>query len=150
MVISSTGTAYIGPFGFDIDALTQSKGWKWVQSHVLDPEMLAPIIKVSPSGHASIAAHGLAFPNGPVLIDDEKTYLVAETFAHRISAFDVAPDGTLGNKRVWAETGKGISPDGVCWDEKRGGLWVGNGAGNDVSLLCSLARQLSTDAQLWG
>ena len=85
----------------------------------------------------------MAFPNGPVLVDDEKTYLVAETFGKRISVFDVGEDGNLRNRRLWANTGD-VLPDGMCWDERVRGLWVGNGGGKNVSShLLDIMRVLS-------
>lgn len=79
----------------------------------------------------------MAFPNGPWVLPGGKTYLVGETFGHRISAFDIASDGSLSNRRVWAPTGPKVFPDGVCWDEQRNALWVGNGGGKNVRNLKS-------------
>ena len=68
------------------------------------------------------AADDLAFPNGTVITPDGKTLIVAETFAHRLTAFDVAADGALSNRRVFAEIER-CFPDGICLDAE-GAVWV--------------------------
>ncbi len=69
-----------------------------------------------------MAADDVFFPNGCVVTPDNRTFLVAETFARRIAKFDIADDGTLINRMVFAELE--YPPDGLCLDD-RGGLWVG-------------------------
>ena len=64
------------------------------------------------------------FPNGTVITEDQKTLIVGETFAFRFSAFDVAYDGTLSNRRCWASTGLAL-PDGNCIDTE-GQVWFAN------------------------
>jgi sugar lactone lactonase YvrE len=61
------------------------------------------------------------FPNGIAVTADNSTLIVAESYAHRLTAFDIAPDGTLGNRRVWAEL-PGDFPDGICLDAE-GAVW---------------------------
>ena len=68
-------------------------------------------------------ASGLIFPNGTALSADGKTLIVAESFAMRLTAYDVAADGTLSGRRVWAET-PGYTPDGICLDAE-GAVWAG-------------------------
>lgn len=70
----------------------------------------------------SVVATGLAFPNGLAITADERTLTVSETFAERLTAFDVAADGTLSNRRVWAPL-PGRFPDGLCLDAE-GAAWV--------------------------
>ena len=65
-------------------------------------------------------ANELAFPNGMVITPDNKTLVVAESFAARLTAFDIADDGTLSNRRVWAD---GVGPDGICLDAD-GCIWA--------------------------
>src|SRR5205814_2117107 len=67
-------------------------------------------------------AEELAFPNGSVITADESTLLVGESMASRISAFDIAPDGSLGKRRVWAQL-KGATVDGICLDAE-GAIWA--------------------------
>jgi sugar lactone lactonase YvrE len=66
-------------------------------------------------------AGDLAFPNGMVITPDNATLIVSESFAGRLTAFDIAADGSLSNRRVWAE---GLAPDGICLDAE-GAVWVG-------------------------
>ena len=65
-------------------------------------------------------ANELAFPNGMVITPDNRTLVVAESFAARLTAFDIADDGTLSNRRVWAD---GVAPDGICLDAD-GCIWA--------------------------
>jgi sugar lactone lactonase YvrE len=108
MVVDSNGRAYIGNFGFDLGAFQEV--------------VPAEIIMVCQDGDAAVVAGDLLFPNGMVITPDGKTLIVAETFGQRLTAFDILPDGMLGNRRVWAEM-KGYYPDGICLDEE-GGIWV--------------------------
>jgi sugar lactone lactonase YvrE len=66
-------------------------------------------------------ADGIAFPNGMVVTPDNSTLIVAESFAARLTAFDIADDGGLSNRRVWAD---GVGPDGICMDAE-GAIWTG-------------------------
>ena len=72
-------------------------------------------------------ADGLAFPNGMAITADGSTLIVAESYAEQLTAYDIADDGTLTGRRVWATT-PGDHPDGICLDAD-GALWyadVGN------------------------
>ena len=116
MLVDAAGRAYVGNFGFDNEA-----------PH---PDARAPVAAsltcVSPDGQVTEAAAGLMFPNGMVLTPDGATLIVAETYAARLTAFDVAPDGTLSARRTWADlSGAGIYPDGICLDAG-GAVWVAN------------------------
>ena len=62
---------------------------------------------------------------------DNKTLIVADSYAFRLVAFDIEDDGSLINYRIWAELGKGVIPDGICLDAEEA-VWVTNSAGNDV------------------
>ena len=66
-------------------------------------------------------ASGLAFPNGMVITPDGTTLILAETYAHRLTAFGIAADGSLSGQRVWAEM-PGAFPDGICLDTD-GAVW---------------------------
>jgi sugar lactone lactonase YvrE len=107
MVVGPTGRAYVGNFGFDMYA-----GEK--------PQPTC-VIAVEPDGRAHVAADDLGFPNGSVITPDGSTLLVGESMASRISAFDIAPDGSLSNHRVWA-TIEGATVDGMCLDAE-GAIW---------------------------
>lgn len=108
MVVDGDGRAYVGNFGFN--------------SHGGEEQRDANLIRVDPDGSVHLAASGLAFPNGSVVTPDGKTLIVGETRAQRLSAWDKATDGTLSNRRVWADLG-GNFPDGICLDSE-GAIWV--------------------------
>jgi sugar lactone lactonase YvrE len=76
---------------------------------------------VTPGGKVTKVAEDIAFPNGMVITQDNKTLLVAESWAKRLTAFDIAEDGSLANRRVWADLGDG-APDGLCIDAD-GAVW---------------------------
>ena len=82
------------------------------------------IALVRPDGEVREVATEIAFPNGMVVTPDNKTLLVAEAFAARLTAFDIAEDGGLSNRRVWAD---GVGPDGICLDAE-GCIWASSGA----------------------
>ena len=108
MVVDGEGRAYIGNFGFN--------------SHAGEEFRPADLIRVDPDGGAAIAATGLAFPNGTVITPDGGTLIVGETRGNCLTAWDRAPDGSLHDRRVWADLG-GNFPDGICLDAE-GAVWV--------------------------
>jgi sugar lactone lactonase YvrE len=85
------------------------------------------IALVTPDGSARQVADGIAFPNGMVVTPDNSTLIVAESFARRLTAFDIADDGGLSNRRVWAD---GVGPDGICMDAE-GAIWTDVGEFGD-------------------
>jgi sugar lactone lactonase YvrE len=82
------------------------------------------IALVSPEGGARQVAEGFAFPNGMAVTPDSSTLILAESLGKRLSAFDIASDGSLSNRRVWADLGDGV-PDGICIDAE-GAVWYGD------------------------
>ncbi len=132
MLVDGRGRAYVGNFGWD-DAAAPL-----IRSTVL--------LRVDADGTSSVAASDLVFPNGMVITPDGRTLIVSETFAGRITAFDVAEDGSLSNRRVWADfagssawetiseaVGSGaLLPDGLALDAE-GALWVGHAAGHGAT-----------------
>jgi sugar lactone lactonase YvrE len=79
------------------------------------------IALVTPDGSIRQVADGIAFPNGIVVTEDNSTLIVAESFTSRLTAFHIGPDGSLSNRRVWAELGEG--GDGICIDAE-GAVWT--------------------------
>jgi sugar lactone lactonase YvrE len=79
---------------------------------------------VTPDGEVRVVATELATPNGLAITPDGCTLLVSETFAGRVLAFPIEADGSLGDRRVFAELGEGRHPDGLCMDAA-GAVWVG-------------------------
>jgi sugar lactone lactonase YvrE len=101
LVVDDRGNAYLNGGGFDLMA----------------GEEFAPgiVAMISPDGSARQVADGLSFPNGMLIMPDAQTLIVAESYANRLTAFEIAADGSLSNRRVWAELGDGV-PDGICAD----------------------------------
>ncbi len=74
---------------------------------------------VTPDGTVREVADDIAFPNGMVVTND--TLIVADSYRHTLTAFDIHPNGTLTNRRIWADLGTG-TPDGICADAE-GAVW---------------------------
>jgi sugar lactone lactonase YvrE len=108
MVVEGRGRAYVGNFGFDLNAGERPR--------------TTSLALVHPDGRAELAATDLSFPNGSVVTPDGRTLIVAESFASRLTAFDVAADGRLSGRRVFAAL-EGAVPDGICLDAD-GAVWV--------------------------
>lgn len=85
---------------------------------------------VDPSGEVREVAGDIQFPNGMVVTPDNRTLVIAESFAGRLTAFDIAPDGGLHRRRVWAD---GIGPDGICLDAD-GAIWTSPGMGTPACI----------------
>lgn len=107
MVVASDGSAYVGNFGFDLDTGESPRA--------------ASLARVAPDGAVAVVAEGLEFPNGAVVTPDGRTLVVGESMARRATAFTVDDDGSLRNRRVWAELGE-IMPDG-CTLDAEGAIW---------------------------
>ena len=116
MVVDHVGRAYVGNFGFDI--------------HNGAEQSAAELICVEVDGSARCVDDDLIFPNGAVITPDNKTLIVAETFASRLTAFDILDSGDLTNKRIWAQLPKGAVPDGICLDAG-GGIWSASPTSNN-------------------
>jgi len=118
MVVATDGTAYVGNFGFRIFPTRE------------EPKPAA-IAKITSSGAASVAAAGLWFPNGMVISGDGHTLVVAESAARRLSAFDIAEDGSLINQRLWGQMAPDQLPDGLCLDAD-GAIWIASPPSKEV------------------
>lgn len=81
------------------------------------------LVHIDAAGEARLVAKDLAFPNGMVVTPDNSTLIVGESFASRLTAFDIGDDGSLSNRRVWAEP---IGPDGITIDAE-GAIWASTG-----------------------
>ena len=119
MVVAADGRAYAGNFGFDLEAVARGEGSMCNTS----------LVRVDPDGTSHEAAPDLAFPNGTVIFPDGRTLVVAESMGGRLTAFDVAEDGSLSGRRVWAAL-EGCAPDGICLDAE-GCIWVANAVGTE-------------------
>jgi sugar lactone lactonase YvrE len=85
------------------------------------PSAPAALALVTPEGRVAAVADGLAFPNGMAISADGSTLIVAESYGERLTAFAIAVDGTLTDRREWAAT-PGDHPDGICLDAT-GAVW---------------------------
>ena len=108
MVVDESGRAYVGEVGFDI--------------HGGAPFKPAALVLVQADGQARVVDADLACPNGAVITPDGRTLIVAESVGDRLTAFNIAADGSLAGKRVWAAI-EGLGPDGICLDAE-GAVWV--------------------------
>ncbi len=109
IVVDGRGNAYLNNIGFDFPA------------GEVAPGILA---LVTPDGSARQVADGVAFPNGMVVTPDNSTLILAESYGNRLTAFDIAADGSLSNRRVWADLDGGF-PDGICLDAENA-IWYGD------------------------
>lgn len=142
MVVDAAGRAYVGNFGFALDDALKSRGVEGV----LADHPTASLARVDPDGSLHVAATGLHFPNGMVITPDGRTLIVAETLALRLTAFDIGADGSLSNRRVWADVGM-RAPDGICLDAD-GNVWIANAIAPECVLVApggSIVSTVSTD-----
>ena len=105
IVVDGRGNAYINNIGFDFPGGAFAPGI---------------VALVTPDGAVRQVADGVAFPNGMVVTPDNSTLLVAESYGKCLTAFSIAPDGSLSNRRVWAAVDG--HPDGICLDAE-GAVW---------------------------
>jgi sugar lactone lactonase YvrE len=132
MTVDGRGSVYVNTINFDFgdfnDVLASGKA----------PGKIA---LVTPDGEVHEVAREIAFPNGMVVTPDNKSLIVAESFAARLTAFDIAEDGTLANRRVWAD---GVGPDGICLDAD-GCIWASSGSmTNDIARIREGGQVLET------
>ena len=120
MVVSAAGHAYVSAFGFDVD--------------IGEEPRKTAVLHVSPDRKVSVAADDFFFPNGMVITPDDKTLIVGESFGGCYTAFSIAADGSLSDRRLWAALGPmpilgeplmsqiKVTPDGCCLDAD-GAIW---------------------------
>ena len=109
LTVDGRGNAYVNSLNFDFADFGE------VLANGAAPGKIA---LVTTDGTAREVADGLAFPNGMAVTADNATLIVAESFAARLTAFDIAADGSLSNRRVWAD----LTGDGICIDAE-GAVW---------------------------
>jgi sugar lactone lactonase YvrE len=100
IVVDGRGNVYVNGGGFDLPGQEGASGI---------------IALVGQDGSVRQVADGLAFPNGMAVTPDNSTLIIAESHGRRLTGFDVAADGSLSNRRIWADLGDGV-PDGICID----------------------------------
>ncbi len=128
MVVDADGRAYAGEFGFDLAGYADPKP--------------ANLLRIDPDGTASVAAQDMLFPNGSVITPDGRTLIVGETAGARYTAFAIEPDGSLTDRRVWAQVARTpefttfeqtlselrFGPDGCALDAE-GHIWSADEVG---------------------
>jgi sugar lactone lactonase YvrE len=121
ITVDGRGNAYVDSLNFDFADFTE------VLASGRAPGKIA---LVTPDGRAREVADGLAFPNGMAVTPDDGTLIVAESFAARLTAFDIAADGSLSNRRLWAD----VTGDGICVDAE-GAVWCSAVGANGDSVV---------------
>lgn len=117
-IVDAQGRLYVGDIGYNfVDPKAK-------------PVETCVLVLVGQDGRASVVADKLFFPNGMVISPDGRTLIVGETLGHRLTAFDIQADGSLGNRRVWAQLPPSVGPDGICLDAD-GAVWCANPEGTD-------------------
>jgi sugar lactone lactonase YvrE len=106
IVVDGRGNVYLNNQGFDFPGGEFAPG---------------TVALLKPDGAARLVAGGIAFPNGMAVTPDNSTLIVAESYGQKLTAFQIAADGSLSPPRVWAYLGDGV-PDGICLDAQ-GAIW---------------------------
>lgn len=106
------------------EIVVDSHGNTYLNGGPLTTEGSGVIALVTPNGAARLVADNIAFPNGMAVTPDNSTLIIAESYGNRLTAFDIEEDGSLSNRRIWADLGKGV-PDGICLD-RAGAIWYGD------------------------
>jgi sugar lactone lactonase YvrE len=106
IVVDGRGAAYVNTIGFDFPGGSFAPGM---------------VALVTPDGAVRQVADGVAFPNGMAVTPDNSTLILAESYGHRLTAFEIDADGALSRRRLWADL-KGGVPDGLCIDAE-GAVW---------------------------
>src|SRR5438034_5706193 len=114
IVVDARGNAYVNGADFDFVAGA--------------PPKPGYIKLVAPDGELRQVADDIQFPNGMVITPDNRTLIISESFARRLTAFDIDAGGGLSNRRVFAD---GLGPDGICLDAE-GAVWVSSGENSVV------------------
>ena len=110
ITVDGRGSIYVNSINFDFADFNEV---------ISGGQATGKIALVTPDGQAREVADGLAFPNGMVVTADNTTLIVAESFARRLTAFDIGNDGSLSNRRTWAD----VTGDGICLDAE-GAVWT--------------------------
>lgn len=127
IAVDSRGNAFVNNIGYDFPGGAPAPGL---------------IAVVTPDGKARRVADGLLFPNGMAVTPDDRTLIVAESHGARLTAFDIAPDGALSRRRVWADL-PGDAPDGIALDAT-GAVWYASVPGRHCRLVREGGEVLAT------
>jgi sugar lactone lactonase YvrE len=121
-ITDAAGRSYVGDIGYNF----------WNPD--APPAETCVIARVDSDGSVTRVAGDLRFPNGLVITPDSKTLIIAETNGFCLTAFDIGTDGSLSNRRVYAQLPEGVQPDGICLDAE-GAVWVANPGEQGPSVL---------------
>jgi sugar lactone lactonase YvrE len=110
-IVDCHGGMYVADVGFDF------------LDPFVDPVPNGVIVHIRADGDSSVVAGNLFSPNGMIITPDNSTLIVAETLGHRLTAFQIGNDGSLRNRRVWAQFQDEVKPDGICLD-REGAIWA--------------------------
>ena len=139
LLVDEDGQAFLGSFGYDI--------------YADDPLIPAAVYRIAPDGSVSLAADGFDFPNGTVILPGTRTLVIAHSFRPELTAFEIQPDGTLTDRRVWAVLPEGTTTDGTAVDSQ-GRIWVSAlqtseylrvSEGGEISCRLSVPDRLAVD-----
>ena len=126
ITVDGRGHVYVNSINFDFADFDQV---------IASGQAPGKVLLVTPEGEAREVGDGLSFPNGMVVTPDNATLIVAESFARRLTAFDIGADGGLSNRRVWAD----VTGDGICLDAD-GAVWTSD-VGPDEGGVCLRIRE---------
>lgn len=139
-LVDAQDRMYVGDIGYNF----------W--DPALQPVDTCVIACITLDGQARVVARGLHFPNGMAFTPDGRTLIVAECMGHRLTAFDVADDGELLNRRVYAELPADVHPDGIALDAE-GAVWLANPEGRDAVLRVrpggEIVERIALDSQAY-
>lgn len=116
MVVAEDGTAYVGNLGFD-----HTKG---------ETRRPATLARITVDGAVDVVADDLLIPNGAVITPDGRTLIVGETSRRCATAFTIGPDGSLHDRRLWADLGD-VLPDG-CTLDAEGAIWFADATRTEI------------------
>jgi sugar lactone lactonase YvrE len=126
IAVDSRGNAYLNNIAFDFPGGEFRPGLvalaTFPKDSASEPHGGPPDRIQGCDGAVRQVADGFGFPNGMAVTPDDSTLIVAESYAHVLTAFDITPDGSLVNRRVWAHLGEAAAPDGICLDAE-GAVW---------------------------
>jgi sugar lactone lactonase YvrE len=132
-VVDYRGGVYIGDVGFDF------------LNPLVDPISNGVLIYLGADGNPFVVADNLFYPSGMTITPDNSTLIVSESLGHRLTCFDIENDGSLRNRRVWAQFEDDVKPNGICIDTE-GAVWV-TGIGPGARLVKEggeIAQQIKT------
>ena len=144
LVVDASGHGYLGTFGYNI--------------YAGDPLVQASVYRIDIDGSVTLAADAFDFPNGSVILPGTNTLVIAHSFRPELTGFEIEPDGTLANRRVWALLPEGTTADGLAVDSL-GRVWVSSiltheflrvSAGGEISARVHTPGRLAVDCVVDG